>query len=359
MSVYCSQCGAAAATDAKFCSKCGSEIPQAVVSDRADDAGFAKSVEMSSEALSQKLNVATQSKSPEQAFDNLVNGDKLRMLLDSKIGTSKWWPIFASFTFFLCAAIIQNKRQYSNTAVTERIFLVIIVTLFYTSIAALYFARTKKTGPLTPWEAEARSAAFRWYVFVAVLLSLSLSLVQFSATSGWGDAATSMVMLLLLVAILAAGWFAWHGRIWAYVALFLWEVGSAVIFSAIDPFGLFIVVFCVQAYRYHRATKQLAALDISDFLGLFSGMTRLAYAATRSQGYYIKSLLKSGANVNERTATGFTPLMLAAATNKSSAVVKQLIKAGADKAIELPDGRRAVDFARERGAAKLVPLLTV
>ena len=164
---------------------------------------------------------------------------------------------------------------------------------------------------------------------------------------------------MLLVANLAAGWFAWQGRVWAFIALFLWDVGGAIIFDAIDPFGLLIVVFCVQAYRYHRATEQLAALDIPDILGSFSGMTRLAYAATRSQGYYIQSLLNSGANVNERTKTGFTPLMLAAATNKTSAIVKQLIKAGADKAIELPDGRRAVDFARERAASKLIPLLTV
>ena len=162
------------------------------------------------------------------------------------------------------------------------------------------------------------------------------------------------ITFILIGIIFGVGWAAWRGQAWAFVALFVWEFGGVIFGGALDPFGLFIVVFSVQAYRYYRAAKQFAAMKLPNLLGSLSGLTKLTYAAAQARLYYVKHLVKSGANVDERTTTGFTPLMLAAATNKSPAVVKHLLKAGADKTMQTPDGRQAVDFARERGAYVVV-----
>lgn len=305
------------------------------------------------------LKLNEQLQSAEGTIEDLADKNKIRNFLDINIENPKWWPIVSSFVFFLSLASIETKQLYRNTSVPERIFLVVTIALIFTSISALYFARTRKNSPLTPWEAEARRVAFSWRILMAVLLSVSIPIFRFSGPFVWEFGPTLLTRLVLTVVILAGGWFAWRGRAWAYIALIIWQVGSILFFGSIDLFGLFSIVFCVQAYRYHCATKQFSAIEIPDILGSISGITRLAYAAACSQPHYINFLLKSGANVNERTTTGFTPLMLAAATNNCSAVVKQLVKAGADKAMELPDGRRAVDFARVRGASKLIQLLHV
>jgi hypothetical protein len=286
--------------------------------------------------------------------------DQIQAVIESGIGISKWWPIFATFAFFLFIAIIQNKKQYPTSSLGDRFILILSVALIYTAVGAIYFVRSKKRTFLTPWEVESRCVANNWYLFVAVVLSSMVS-VFYSLRDASGANVTQTVITFILIALFfGAGWAAWRGQAWAMVALFVWEfVGIMIESGGAGGLGMFIVALSVQAYRYQHASKQFAAMNLPDLLDTLNGLTKLTYAAAQARLYYVKYLVKSGANVDERTTTGFTPLMLAAATNKNPAVIKYLLKAGADKTMQTPDGRQAVDFARERGASKIVSILTV
>ena len=362
MSVYCSQCGVVVTDESKFCFKCGGAIHKGIPPASGPNQALMQSNQLTQNVAEPAMPMRVPEVTVTATSTNVVAvdpSDQIQTVIASKIGISKWWPIFATFAFFLCAAILQNKRLYPTSSLGERLIFILSVALIYTAIGAIYFARSKKITPLTPWEAEARCLAANWYLFVAVALSSMLSVFYSLSGSTEGDVVQRAITFILIGIIFGVGWAAWRGQAWAFVALFVWEFGGVIFGGALDPFGLFIVVFSVQAYRYYRAAKQFAAMKLPNLLGSLSGLTKLTYAAAQARLYYVKHLVKSGANVDERTTTGFTPLMLAAATNKSPAVVKHLLKAGADKTMQTPDGRQAVDFARERGASKIVSLLTV
>jgi ankyrin repeat protein len=61
-------------------------------------------------------------------------------------------------------------------------------------------------------------------------------------------------------------------------------------------------------------------------------------------------LLDAGANLNGRTATGFTVLMSAARNAIDPAIVTLLLDLGADPTATDAEGRSAFDFARENDA---------
>ena len=341
MSVFCSQCGVAVADDSKFCFKCGGTIHK----------GVPAAVETPHKPVVDRF-PSTQVSVPADAPSM---GERVRTIVDCKIAMSKWWPTFAAFAFFLCLAIVQSKRQHASSPLSEKLILVFFATLIYTTIAAFYFSRSKKVTPLMPWEAEARRIKANWYLFVAVSLSCGLSLLYtLTGSSDTGTIATVVILAL----VFGAGFAGWKGNLWAVVALFVWELFSVLVGGgAMEPLGLFVVIFCVQAFRYQYAAKKFEALNRPDILGPLTGLTRLAFAATQSHLHYAKHLVKSGADINEKTETGLTPLILAAATNEKPDVVKWLLKAGADKTVQAPDGRRAADFARDRGASIIAALL--
>jgi ankyrin repeat protein len=67
-------------------------------------------------------------------------------------------------------------------------------------------------------------------------------------------------------------------------------------------------------------------------------------------------LLDRGANPNAMQQNDVTPLH-AAAHNNSPAIVKVLLKSGADKHLKTKDGKDAMDFAKEVGAKEVIDML--
>lgn len=354
MTLFCSHCGVPVTDNARFCFKCGAAINVGdSTSQNAVQANLAPK-DLPSSTLPERPPGATAEISG-ASVDSPT--DQIRKIQARRIGTSKGWPIFATFAFFLCAAIIQSKSQHADSPPGERFAIIISVMLFYTAIGAIYFWRSKASPLLTPWEVESRGFSNNRNLFVAATLSSALQFV-YLFTSGEKLYSLAMVITLVFIAaIFALGYASLRDKSWAFVTLFLWEIASAIFGGSLDPFGLFIVVFSVQAFRYHKTAEEFAKMNAPNLLGDLTGFTKLAYAAAVSQKYYAKRLVKSGANVNERTATGFTPLMIAAATNKSPSVVKYLLQAGADAKMRAPDDRLAKDFARERGASNIASLL--
>ena len=349
MSIYCSQCGVAVSGESKFCFKCGGAIHKNVL---AGSIAVETPVQLAPEHAppAQPLSVAQVSKAVEL-------GEQMRSIIESKVGMSKWWPFCAILALILRGVILQFHHNAATSPRGDWLLIAVFVTLLYTAIAAIYFARSKKATPLVPWEVEARRAKANWYLFVAVSLSTLMS--ASNLLTGTGDTGTRIVTVVILALIFGAGWAALRNNRWAVVALFVCEfIGAIFAGGDIMPLGPFVVYFCVQAYRYQYAVNKFDEMNGANVLGPISGLTKLAFAAIQAHLYYAKYLVKSGADINEKTATGFTPLLLAAATNKGPAVVKYLLKAGADKTIQAPDGRLAVDFARERGAKQIVSLLT-
>ena len=71
------------------------------------------------------------------------------------------------------------------------------------------------------------------------------------------------------------------------------------------------------------------------------------FAAVNARDPEIVSiLLKAGGSVNERTASGSTPLMLAARFNDNPEIVSALLAAGADLSARDSFGKTAVDYAK-------------
>jgi ankyrin repeat protein len=80
-------------------------------------------------------------------------------------------------------------------------------------------------------------------------------------------------------------------------------------------------------------------------LGAF---TPLIVAAVTGGPQTVKALLDAGANVNAKDVRGLTPLMLAVATDRSSAeTVRLLLAKGADRTLKANNGETAMDIARK------------
>lgn len=100
--------------------------------------------------------------------------------------------------------------------------------------------------------------------------------------------------------------------------------------------------------KYGASAK---AVDIEGNSLLFWAVRRISFSNPGKQDYnltttIIDQLLANGAPVNAPGEGGITPLMLAADSN-NSALVKKLLKHGADKNARDNEGKRAYDYARE------------
>lgn len=391
MAIFCSQCGVAVADGSKFCFKCGDVIgkgiptnqqaftPDAVVLSQAprsaptfpmpptttpqppqypmpepgpdyDQEGAAETLAWQKHREKQRRPLELP---PKQ--ETLSPAERVKSIFDTRPYSSVWWPIFAAFAFFLCAAILQATRQNSTGSIGEKIIIVLLVAVFYTVIAAFFIRKKHKDTILTPWEIEARRVKADWYLFVVVSLScLSSIVLLFSQTK---DSQTIVGSIIILGIVFSFGFAAWKGHRWAIVALFVWEFIEVSLGSGkMEPLGLFIVLFSVSAFRYQSADKALSKTKSPDLLGALTGFTRMTYAAGQGHLYFAKKLAKSGVNINERTKTGFTPLMLAAHNDKRD-FVKWLVKLGADKSVQSSGGKTALELARERGLGKVVKML--
>lgn len=83
----------------------------------------------------------------------------------------------------------------------------------------------------------------------------------------------------------------------------------------------------------------------------------LTQAVTSGDAGVVKALLANGADVNERTAGGQTPLILAAIFGHTQLIVL-LLDAGADPQLRDNLGLNAIDWAQRRGATEAIDVLT-
>lgn len=90
-------------------------------------------------------------------------------------------------------------------------------------------------------------------------------------------------------------------------------------------------------------------------------VTPLMLACYAGRTSVAKLLVERGANVNATDAKGWTPLMsLMGGLQREAtiaAIVKLLLKAGADPSIRSPDGVTALDLAREKYGDRVCDLL--
>ena len=83
----------------------------------------------------------------------------------------------------------------------------------------------------------------------------------------------------------------------------------------------------------------------------------LTQAVTSDDASEVKALLANGADVNERTAGGQTPLILATIFGHTH-LISLLLAAGADPQLRDNLGLNAVDWAQRRGATEAIEVLT-
>jgi ankyrin repeat protein len=87
-----------------------------------------------------------------------------------------------------------------------------------------------------------------------------------------------------------------------------------------------------------------------------SGPRALELAANAGSTRAVRVLHARGVSLDGRNGYGWTPLMLAAYQGQLE-TVRCLVEAGADRAAADAGGKRAIDWARERGHAEVVTLL--
>ncbi len=82
----------------------------------------------------------------------------------------------------------------------------------------------------------------------------------------------------------------------------------------------------------------------------------LSSAATRGELEEVKAALEEGANINIKSESGFTPLMVVCCFNHSD-IARFLIEKGADLEIKAKEGITALMFASYNGNLEIVKLL--
>ena len=83
----------------------------------------------------------------------------------------------------------------------------------------------------------------------------------------------------------------------------------------------------------------------------------LTNAVTSGDESAVGTLLANGADVNERTSGGQTPLILAVIFGHTE-LVRVLVKAGADPELRDNLGLNAVEWAKRRGLTEALEILT-
>ena len=103
-----------------------------------------------------------------------------------------------------------------------------------------------------------------------------------------------------------------------------------------------------------KAALKDGGADIEEFSQ--DGATPLMFAASKGQYYAIKKLLAAGANVNAISREGWTALMIAV-RKQDARTVKQLIRNGADIDHLSPDGWTALTEASYQGQIDIMRIL--
>jgi hypothetical protein len=88
-----------------------------------------------------------------------------------------------------------------------------------------------------------------------------------------------------------------------------------------------------------------------------SSLIQLTNAVTSGDESAVSALLADGADVNERTSGGQTPLILAIIFGRTE-MVRLLVKAGADPELRDNLGLNATDWAKRRGLTEALEILT-
>lgn len=82
--------------------------------------------------------------------------------------------------------------------------------------------------------------------------------------------------------------------------------------------------------------------------------TALHYAVRYQNPKIVKSLIEAGADLEQKTIDGYTPLMLAIYnSNYSNEIIDILLEAGADPKVKNNDAKTAVDLAKDEGKLNL------
>jgi ankyrin repeat protein len=90
----------------------------------------------------------------------------------------------------------------------------------------------------------------------------------------------------------------------------------------------------------------------------FGGWTPLLMAAPYGPPEVVRTLLDEGAKVNVQDYRGFTPLMLAVATDRyNPAIVKMLLASGADTSVKMHANETALDWAQKFRDADVIKAL--
>lgn len=113
-----------------------------------------------------------------------------------------------------------------------------------------------------------------------------------------------------------------------------------------------------SAAEYGMPGLALMALDAGTDPNAINsvGVTPLILAIREGHEDLVELLLKRGAAPNLYGAYGYTPLMWAVSANRMEAV-KLLLKHGANPAAKAPDGRNALDLARQLKRGSYIAVL--